>query len=273
MMAAAQVIRGETRLMEIRKEFITQGDVPFALQPVPGFGVRMFASGPQGSQGLTTCAAVAEPGTRLPYHTHPTGEAITLAAGQAAVFVEGRRYKLGPYDSIHIPAGIAHSLENIGKSPAVMHTAFPTDMPSRTFMEDCFEVVDREATDDSVPEHLMRLATAPRYDLGEDVQTCDLFAGRFGATGMCGGYAVFPPGTGLPCHFHEYDESITIVRGQAVCQVAGAQYTLSDFDTACIPRHRPHRFFNGGNSPMAMIWVYAGDEPRRTEVEQGRCFG
>jgi quercetin dioxygenase-like cupin family protein len=232
----------------------------------------MFVSGPQGAQGLTTCMAVCEPGARLPYHTHPTGEAITVVAGKAAVYVEGRRYLLEPFDAIHIPAEVPHGLENAASDrPAIMHTAFPTDMPSRTFLEDTFGVVDREATDDGVPEHLTRSARAEQYDLGNGVLSCDLFAGRLGSQGMCGGYALFQPGTGLPCHYHEYDESITIVSGTAICQVAGEEYTLGNMDTACIPVQRPHRFFNPGPGPMEMIWVYAGDEPMRVEVPQGRC--
>jgi quercetin dioxygenase-like cupin family protein len=101
----------------------------------------------------------------------------------------------------------------------------------------------------------------------------DLFARRFGARGICGGYGIFGPGASLPCHFHEYDESITIIQGTAVCQVAGSEHQLSDCGTACIPKGRPHRFLNRSAAPMAMIWVYAGDEPERTLVDAGYCSG
>jgi mannose-6-phosphate isomerase-like protein (cupin superfamily) len=55
--------------------------------------------------------------------------------------------------------------------------------------------------------------------------------------------------------------------------VAGKEYRLSDCGTACIPKRRPHRFLNRSASPMAMIWVYAGDEPERTVVDAGACDG
>jgi hypothetical protein len=35
----------------------------------------------------------------------------------------------------------------------------------------------------------------------------------------------------------------------------------------------PHRFLNMSDRPMAMIWVYAGDEPARTIVAAGCCDG
>ena len=59
----------------------------------------------------------------------------------------------------------------------------------------------------------------------------------------------------------------------------GAQHQVQDnaaapnCDTICIPRGRPHRFLNRGDEPMAMIWVYAGDEPDREIVDQGFCDG
>ena len=80
-------------------------------------------------------------------------------------------------------------------------------------------------------------------------------------------------GASLPCHIHGFDESITIVTGRAISQVAGREYELSNCDTACIPQGRPHRFINRSDQPMAMIWVYAGDEPDRTLVDPGYCEG
>src|SRR5207302_2432227 len=111
------------------------------------------------------------------------------------------------------------------------------------------------------------------YELSPGAFFRDLFARRLGARGICGGYGLFEPGASLPCHFHGFDESITIVLGRAVCQVAGREYEVADCDTACIPRGRPHRFLNRSGRPMAMIWVFAGDEPDRTLVVSGYCEG
>ena len=80
-------------------------------------------------------------------------------------------------------------------------------------------------------------------------------------------------GASLPCHFHEYDESITILGGEAHCLVQGASFHLNNLDTAFIPTGKPHRFLNQGDTEMAMIWVYAGDEPDRTIVGNDYCSG
>lgn len=256
-----------------RTEFITPGDCA-PVELAPGLRLRVFVSGKQGSQGLTTCMVTAEPGAAIPYHTHPTGESITVVSGDAEVLVEGRRYRLGRLDSIHVPAGTAHAVRNPSPSQlAVIHTAFPTAEVERDFVDDNFVERDCDATDDKSRESLVRFADAPEYALNDGTEVRDLFAGRLGSRGVCGGHGLFQPGAGLPCHTHEYDESITIVEGQAICQVAGQEYELSGCDTACIPAGRPHRFVNRDEKTMTMIWVYAGDEPDRVVVDQRHCDG
>jgi quercetin dioxygenase-like cupin family protein len=120
---------------------------------------------------------------------------------------------------------------------------------------------------------MVRFAKAAVYELAPRAFFRDLFAQRLGSRGICGGYGLFEPGASLPCHFHGYDESITIVTGTAACQVEGKESQLSGCDTACIPLGRRHRFLNRSEQPMAMIWVYAGDEPDRTVVDAGFCEG
>jgi len=256
-----------------RREFKTAGDLPPTLKLAPGFEVLVLATGEMGSKRLTTCKATAQVGARLPYHTHPTCEAITIAQGEAFVYVEGRRYRLRRFDCLSVPEGTAHSLENAGAVPAVMHTSFPADTPSRGFVEDHFKVqdYDENVPPKGAPESLRRFSSKDGYEVGRGVWAQDLFAGRYGSKNICGGYAIFEPGAELPCHTHDYDESITIIEGASTCQCAGARYELGNFDTVCVPRGRPHRFINSGSTTMHMIWVYAGDEPDRVVVDQSFC--
>jgi quercetin dioxygenase-like cupin family protein len=89
---------------------------------------------------------------------------------------------------------------------------------------------------------------------------------------MSGGYGEFTPGGRLPCHLHDFDESITIVQGTATCVVEGRRYALADCATALAPRGRCHYFINLSDRPMAMIWVYAGDIPQRLVLSEQCCL-
>lgn len=256
-----------------RTEIITRHEGPPTGTLAPGVEFRILATGAMGSSGITTALAMFAPGAELPFHRHPFSEVIVLLSGQALATVEGRRYALRPHDALHVPAGAAHFVHNPGTERAVLHSSFASDVPTRETASGDWPVIDRNATDATTPETLVRFDSAPVYELAPRAKFRDLFAKRFGSRGVCGGYGVFEPGASLPCHFHDYDESITIVEGTAVCLVAGKEYTLSDCGTACIPRGRPHRFLNRSDRPMAMVWVYAGDEPERTLVDAGLCDG
>jgi quercetin dioxygenase-like cupin family protein len=257
-----------------RIEIITRGNVAPTAELAPGVVLRVFATGSLGASGLTTGTATFRPGAELSYHRHPFSEAITVLAGEPHVLLEGRRYRLRPYDAVHVPAGIAHAVRNASPDTlAVLLSAFASAAPTREPVADRFAVVDHMDSGPDCPEHVTRFDAAPAYELAPGTSFRDLFAGRFGARGICGGHGVFERGASLPCHVHGFDESITIVSGRAVCQVAGREYELSGCDTACIPTGRPHRFLNRSDLPMAMVWVYAGDEPERTLVDPGYCDG
>jgi quercetin dioxygenase-like cupin family protein len=242
----------------------------------PGVSLQMFASADCGAKGLCTAMATFAPGAALPYHLHQFSEAVTVVEGNASIKVEGRAYLLDRLDCIHIPKGVPHLAVNVSATnPLKLLSAFANAQPAREVTDIDYPVVNRGHDNPSPgdPEHIQRFSQAEKYELAEGTQFYDLFAGRFGAVGICGGYGLFAPGASLPCHIHDFGESITIVSGEAVCQAAGNRHFLRNFDTAFIPQGRPHRFLNEARAGMAMIWVYAGSEPRRKLVEPGYCNG
>lgn len=257
-----------TPALENRAECITAGqNIP--LDPsASGVSIRMLVSARCGAHGFSTGLAAFQPGGVLPYHEHECSEAITILAGEATVLVEGRKYQLLPLDCVHVPRAVAHSVRNESSAELHVHTAFGSDSPQRHFVST--PVVIREAHG---PETVRRKADSDVYELSPGAYFTDLFAHRFGSVGICGGYGRFNPGSSLPCHVHEYDESITIVEGTATCLVKGKHYQLSNLETAFVPTGRPHRFINESDEHMAMIWVYAGDEPDRVILDNGYCSG
>ncbi len=255
---------------------ISARSAPFGVITPTGVELRTFVSEDCGAVNFSTGIATFAPQTYLPYHLHAFSEAITVLEGSARVLVEGRSYLLSELDCIHVPAGTAHQVENadqFGRLSA--HWTFASAKPTRTQVEESFPLKYRgygSPTEDE-PESIIRFDRCPVYELAEDAFFSDLFAKRFGAQGICGGYGRFSPGASLPCHIHDFDESITIIRGTAACFVQGRIYELSGYDTAFIPRGVPHRFMNRSDSDMAMLWVYAGDEPDRQLVDTQFCSG
>jgi quercetin dioxygenase-like cupin family protein len=164
----------------------------------------------------STGIARFQPGAFLPHHVHQFSEAVTVIEGTARVPIEGRACCLGPRDCVHVPAGIAHQVQNEDPAEGLLaHWAFGTTNPGRELTDRFFAVDDRGFGDPSEkdPEAIIRCKHNAIYELATDAFSCDLFADRFGAMGICGGYGRFLPGSSLPCHTHDFDESITIVKG------------------------------------------------------------
>ena len=221
---------------------------------------------------LTTGFVTFAPGAMLPYHIHTFSESITLLSGSAIIEVEGRSYSLKKMDNVVVPAGRVHAAKNPSTTePAVFHIALASDSPTRTLVEKFFP--RRTMPDDSTgfdgAERVNRFATAKRFAAGPNTEFIDFFnTDLMPGLEMSGGYGLFHPTGRLPAHVHDFDESICIISGEAMCVVEGRRYAMRDGATALQPRGRVHYFINETQSTMEMLWVYAGPKPERIVVEE-----
>jgi putative monooxygenase len=242
----------------------------------PGVELRTFVSSACGAASFSTGLATFQPGASLPQHRHTFSEALTIVEGEALLQVEGRIYRMRPVDCAHIPASTPHSVRNADSVQGlIVHCAFASPEPTRELVRREFRLDDLGSGDppSKDTETIIRFQRTPTYELAKNAFFTDLFARRLGAVGICGGYGRFLPGASLPCHLHDFDESISIVKGSAQCLVQGRRYELSGYATAYIPEGLPHRFVNTSEEEMAMIWVYAGSEPDRRVLNNGYCSG
>lgn len=238
----------------------------------PGIVCEELTGNQDNAVNLFTAIVTFDKGyTVLPNHTHPHAESITLLKGIACVEVEERRYYLQPMDNITIPKGYAHCVKNMSmEEPAIFHIAMPVNTPQRDLAkmpDTLYKNIPDDFCGHAGPERITRHAYARRYASGPSTEFIDFFnEALIPGIGMSGGYALFHKNGRLPAHFHDFDESICIVQGEATCVVDGREYEMSNCQTALQPRGIVHYFKNKHDAPMAMIWVYAGPMPIRTEV-------
>jgi putative monooxygenase len=81
------------------------------------------------------------------------------------------------------------------------------------------------------------------------------------------GVTRFEPGAEVKLHYHNCDEVIVIIEGEAECRLAGEIYRLRPLDTAVVPAGQHHAFRNPGAATMAFIFVYPQFNVERTLVE------
>lgn len=219
-------------------------------------------------RNLTTGIVSFSPEAHLDCHMHPCSESITVLEGEAEITVEGRVYRLGPLDNIVIPRWLPHATRNPDPANnARLHIALAMSIPERELITRKFDRHEMPPDSTGLPgaERINRFESAPRsFGVGPGAEFIDFFnANLIPGIEMSGGFARFQPGGRLPAHLHDFDESISIIDGEADCLVEGRRYSLTGCATAMVPRGRVHYFVNNSAKSMDMIWVYAGPMPER----------
>ena len=123
------------------------------------------------------------------------------------------------------------------------------------------------------PSLLVRPDTVEPFDRGNGVVTIP-YVGRWNCEGnqVTTGQTQFAPGTGLPLHSHNVEESVLVLEGEAVAEIGDAQLDLVAGDATWVPADVPHRFLNRGTGTMRIYWVYGGRDVTRTITATGETF-
>jgi mannose-6-phosphate isomerase-like protein (cupin superfamily) len=120
---------------------------------------------------------------------------------------------------------------------------------------------------------VLRAGDIERFDRGAGVVTLP-YVGKWNTEGnlVTTGITVFEPGTAIPLHIHNVEESVLILEGEATAVVDGDSFDLETGDATWVPAGVAHRFANRGQGVMRIYWVYGGREVTRTLVDTGETF-
>ena len=266
--------RQQTWATDDRRESIHRPEDGKVAVVVPGVELCPLVSSGASARNLFTALLTLNAKAAYPLYTRPFSEALVLVEGEASVDVEDRSYHLKLFDAITVSPAVPRRLVNLSAvRPAVLHVALASSTPDQSWVNGRFVAVEQRAsaTGQSGTEWLSRNSAAARVELAPVHDSKTFLVPIRALAGLCGGYGLFEPGARLPCHRHDFDESITIVQGTATCIVEGRRHELLRNATALIPQGRCHYFINLMLEPMAMIWVYAGDRPDRIVMDEAFC--
>lgn len=123
------------------------------------------------------------------------------------------------------------------------------------------------------PNLLIHPGEVEHFDRGGGVATIP-YVGKWnsGTAVITTGQTVFQPGTGLPLHSHNVEESVLILEGEATAEIDGRLFDLEVGQATWVPAGIPHRFFNRGQDVLRIYWVYGGRDVTRTITATGETF-
>jgi len=116
---------------------------------------------------------------------------------------------------------------------------------------------------------ILRSDQLPVNDRGNGARTIPLVTRKWGSASMINGITAFEPGAKIGVHFHNCEESVMILEGEAVAEIDGVRHNLKAGDVTWIPSNVPHRFLNESDELMRIFWIYADVNATRTMVATG----
>jgi quercetin dioxygenase-like cupin family protein len=117
---------------------------------------------------------------------------------------------------------------------------------------------------------VLRQSEIAPIDRGTGVKTLP-FLGKWNASDnkVTTGMTIFGPGTGIPLHTHNVEETVLVLEGEALAEIGDRHFELSAGDATWAPAGVPHRFANRGDTTMRIYWVYGGRDVTRTICATG----
>ena len=114
-------------------------------------------------------------------------------------------------------------------------------------------------------------ADFPKISRAGGASTTQIMTPACGAGAFLSGFTDIPPGAAIPLHYHNCEEAVLIVNGDATVEVDGETFSAKTGDVVWQPENMPHRFINPSDTETLRIyWTYASTEATRTLVETGQ---
>lgn len=117
---------------------------------------------------------------------------------------------------------------------------------------------------------LLRPSELPSADRGGGARTIPLVTRKVGTRQLLNGITVIGPGSAIPLHSHNCEESVIVLEGNPIAEINGESFALQPHDTTWIPANLPHFFRNpSSDTTVKIFWTYASTEATRTLVATG----
>ena len=117
---------------------------------------------------------------------------------------------------------------------------------------------------------IVRAAEQQTADRGGGNRTIPMVMPSSGTSTVINGITIIAPHSAIQEHYHNCEESILILEGQAIAVIDGEQHRLQAPDVSWVAAGVPHYFQNASDTePLRIFWTYASTSANRTNVATG----
>jgi putative monooxygenase len=116
---------------------------------------------------------------------------------------------------------------------------------------------------------ILRITQGRSIEAGPGVRGTPLVTREMGAQHISTGLAEFEDKAEIALHYHNCEEQIIIIEGNATAEIDGVYYSLTTFDSVFSPAGIPHRIMNRSGGGMKFLWIYGSTDVKRTLVNTG----
>ncbi len=128
-----------------------------------------------------------------------------------------------------------------------------------------------EAANETSHGAVLRPGEQKVADRGNGIRTIPLVSPGCGAGQLINGITMFAPGAAVGMHWHNCEESVMVIEGEAFVVVNGKESFVKEGDTTWLPPNVPHYFRNASTEkPMRIFWTYASPTATRTLASTGQ---
>lgn len=87
-----------------------------------------------GSSAMINGISTFQPGTAIPLHTHNCDEIVVMLEGKGACEIDGETFKVKPYDTTFVAAGVPHCFWNEGEGQMRILWTYASTSVTRTIV-------------------------------------------------------------------------------------------------------------------------------------------
>jgi quercetin dioxygenase-like cupin family protein len=117
---------------------------------------------------------------------------------------------------------------------------------------------------------VLRTAGIAARERGGGARTFPMVNALTGSAATLSGVTEIDPGAAIPLHFHNCEETVVVLEGEALAEIDGVEHVVAQGDATWIPPGLHHRFRNPSSTrALRIFWTYASLDATRTIVATG----